>query len=147
MSKKKTKEKKGKQPARPAVSHVSGKRKRAIARATLKPGSGTITINNLRLERYGTALVRERINEPLLLAGDAANGVDIAVNVRGGGVTGQADAIRLSIGRALAQHDPRLKQVFLEYDRQLLVADVRRKETRKPNTHGNARAKRQKSYR
>jgi ribosomal protein S9 len=53
----------------------------------------------------------------------------------------------LAIARALVEKDKKLKEVFLDYDRQLLVADVRQKESAKPNSHGKARAKRQKSYR
>ncbi len=130
-----------------SIIHQSGKRKRAVARATITPGSGKVTINNLTLAQYGTPMLRARIREPLTLAGDAISKLDIKVRVFGGGPTGQADAIRLAIGRALAAHDAKLKSIFLEYDRQLLVADVRRKEPAKPNSHGKARAKRQKSYR
>ncbi len=126
---------------------TSGKRKRAIARATLRPGTGVIKINNVLLDHYGTPIARQRIREPLLLAGDEAAKVDIHVRVFGGGPTGQADAVRLAIGRALAEHKASLKTTLLDYDRLLLVADVRRKEVRKPNSHGKARAKRQKSYR
>jgi small subunit ribosomal protein S9 len=128
--------------------HFSGKRKRAIARATLhKNGSGKIKINNVLLDHYGTALTRARIMEPMLLAGESGKKVDLTVRVSGGGITGQADAIRLAIGRVFASFEPSLRQVYLDYDRQLLVADVRRKESAKPNSHGQARAKRQKSYR
>ena len=52
-----------------------------------------------------------------------------------------------SIGKALAKFDSKLEEVLLKYDKHLLIADVRRKETSKPNRHGKARAKRQKSYR
>jgi small subunit ribosomal protein S9 len=132
---------------KPDVVHVSGKRKRAIARATLKPGSGRVTVNNCLLDHYGTTLTRSRILEPIKLAGGPAQKFDIAVTVRGGGVTGQADAARLAIARAFASTDQGLRQVYLEYDRQLLVADVRRKESAKPNHHGQARSTVQKSYR
>jgi small subunit ribosomal protein S9 len=127
--------------------HVSGKRKRAIARATLKPGSGRITVNNLLIDHYGSEMLRQRILEPVRLAGQSAERVDIAVRVRGGGVTGQADAARLAVARVLAAMEPGLKQLYLDYDRQLVVADVRRKEAAKPNSHGQARSKVQKSYR
>jgi small subunit ribosomal protein S9 len=129
--------------------HTSGKRKRAIARATLKEGSGIIKINSKSLDFYEPQLYRMRIKEPLLLAGDLANKVDISINVKGGGIGGQADAIRLVIAKALVAYtkSERLKDQFLKYDRNLLVADVRRKEASKPNRHGQARAKRQKSYR
>lgn len=125
--------------------NTSGKRKKAIARATVKQGSGIIKINNMILEHYGTPMLRQRILEPIKLAG--ALKLDVNVRVQGGGIMGQADAVRLAIGRALVEHDKKLKSVFLDYDRQLLVADVRRKEPAKPNSHGKARAKRQKSYR
>ncbi|MBN1792519.1 30S ribosomal protein S9 [Candidatus Woesearchaeota archaeon] len=126
---------------------TQGKRKRAIARATIKPGSGRVRINKTDLDAYEPRLYRLRILEPILLAGEVGMQVDIDVNVNGGGQSSQSDASRLAIGKALALHSPKLKKVFLEYDRQLLVADVRRKEARKPNRHGKARAKRQKSYR
>ena len=124
-----------------------GKRKRAIARAVLKPGKGIVIINDSDLENYEPKLFRLKIKEPLILAGDIANQVDIKVNAIGGGMSSQTNAIRLAIGKALAEYSPRLKKVFIDYDRQLMVADVRRKESAKPNRHGQARAKRQKSYR
>ena len=129
------------------VIHVAGKRKSAVARVTLKQGTGVVKINNLNLDQYEPKLVRLKIKEPLLLAKHITDKLDIKVNVNGGGVIGQAEAIRLAIGRALVLHDQNLKKLFLDYDRHLLVADVRRKESSKPNSQGQARAKRQKSYR
>ncbi len=126
---------------------MAGKRKTAIAKATLTQGSGKIKINGVPINLYQPSLYRLRIQEPLILAGDIVNKVDISINVKGGGPMSQADAVRLAIGRALSAHSPKLKAVFLNYDRQLLVADVRRKETSKPNRHGSARSKKQKSYR
>lgn len=126
--------------------YIPGKRKRAIARATVREGKGLITVNGQLLENYSNPLLRLRISEPLLLAGDMVKTLDLAVSVRGGGVTGQADAVRLAIARTLVAQDGKLKKTFDEYDRWLLVADVRRKEVRKPND-SKARAKRQKSYR
>ena len=127
--------------------HISGKRKRAVARATLRPGKGVVKINNILIDVIYPKMVRMRLKEPLILAGDVANKVDIDVNVFGGGIMGQSEAARLSIAKALAQFDKKLEKIFLDYDRHLLIADVRRKETRKPNRHSKARAKRQKSYR
>lgn len=125
----------------------SGKRKRAIAKASLKPGKGKVTVNGKLLEIHEPRMARLRIQEPLILAGPKASNVNVSIKVAGGGITGQADASRLALAKALAEHDNTLKQVFLDYDRQLLVADVRRKESRKPNNNSKARAKRQKSYR
>jgi len=131
----------------PKIIHVKGKRKRAIARATLKQGTGKVRVNGKLLNVIEPKLARMKIREPLLLAGDTANSVDISVNVMGGGIMSQADACRLAIAKSLVQFTKKLEKVFLDYDRQLLVADVRRKETHKPNRHGKARSKRQKSYR
>ena len=133
--------------AKPKIIHTSGKRKTAVARATLKPGTGVVAINGVALETWGTSLLRMRVREPLILAAKHAANIDIRVNVIGGGVTGQADAARLAIGRALVQLDEKLQPVLLDYDRMLIVADVRRKESSKPNSHGSARSKKQKSYR
>lgn len=131
------------------IIHVSGKRKRAIARATLKIGKGNVKINNQMLEFFEPKFARMKIMEPLLLAGDLAKKIDINANVAGGGIISQAEAVRLAIARALVEYSKSktLKEDFLKYDRHLLVADTRRKETSKPNRHGQARAKRQKSYR
>ncbi len=131
------------------IIHASGKRKSAIARATLKPGKGNVRVNKTFLDFYEPMMARLKLREPLILAGDVADNVDIDVNVAGGGVTSQSEAARLAIAKVLVEHakGAKLKEKFLEYDRNLLVADIRRKETSKPNRHGQARAKRQKSYR
>ncbi len=129
--------------------HASGKRKRAIARATLMQGSGLIRVNSIPIEFVEPKISRLKLSEPLILAGDLANKVDINVSVTGGGTTSQAEASRLAIAKALVYFtkSDKLKEIFLNYDRNLLVADVRRKEPAKPNRHGQARAKVQKSYR
>ena len=128
---------------------ASGKRKRAIARATIRSGSGIVKINNKVLDFYEPKLSRLKLREPLIIAGDLINKLDISVNVFGGGTASQADASRLAIAKALVEYSKsnKLKEDFLNYDRNLIVADVRRKEPAKPNRHGQARAKRQKSYR
>ncbi|MBR9698867.1 30S ribosomal protein S9 [Candidatus Woesearchaeota archaeon] len=130
------------------VIHSSGKRKKAIARATLRDGDGKVRINKISLDDFAPKMLQMRLREPLLLAGDMAKKVDIDVKIEGGGITGQADAGRLAIARSLVDYakGDKLKKVFLEYDRMLLVADVRQNETSKPND-SKPRAKRQKSYR
>ncbi|MBS3106579.1 30S ribosomal protein S9 [Candidatus Woesearchaeota archaeon] len=128
--------------------HVSGRRKQAIARASLSEGSGKVRVNKVLLQHFMPQVLRMRMMEPLLLAGDLAGKVDIDVVVEGGGISGQSDAARLAIARSLVEYSKgeKLKNTFLEYDRLLLVADVRRGEPSKPND-SKPRAKRQKSYR
>jgi small subunit ribosomal protein S9 len=128
---------------------TSGKRKNAIARAVLKPGSGRIRINKKPIKLIQPPLARQKVLEPLILIGsDLYNKVDIDVTVQGGGVTSQAEAARTTIAKALTQYfdDPQIRQKLLEYDRKILVSDPRRKETKKPGGRG-ARSKEQKSYR
>lgn len=129
------------------VIHLSGKRKRAIARATLKEGKGIIRINGRSIDCFEPEFAKQKIMEPILLAGGNLSNFDINVKIIGGGVTSQADAARLAIAKTLVENNQSLKKVFLDYDRTLLVADVRRKECAKPNRHGQARSKTQKSYR
>ena len=128
------------------IIHISGKRKRAIARATLKNGKGDVRVNNQILEFFEPKFARMKIMEPLILAGDQVKDFDIIVSVRGGGWSSQAEASRLAIARCLVEANKPLKKKFLDYDRHLIVADTRRKEMCKPND-SKARAKRQKSYR
>jgi small subunit ribosomal protein S9 len=107
-----------------------GKRRLAIARAVIKEGTGKVFINSKPLDFWGTPVLRLWIKEPLILAGDLTKTVDIHVNVRSGGIVGQAEAVRQAIAKALVRYskDKKLKQKFLDYDRNLLVYDPRRNE-------------------
>jgi len=126
----------------------SGKRKSAVARASVRKGRGLVRINRVPLELYEPYLARVKIMEPLTLAGTRGSKVDIDVNVQGGGVMGQASAARTAIAKGLVGflEDDELKQMYSKYDRSLLVSDPRRKLPKKPLGRG-ARKKRQKSYR
>jgi len=94
---------------------TSGKRKTAVARATTRPGKGRVRINSVPLEIYPSELARMKIQEPLMLVGEKITSkIDIIVRVRGGGVVGQADAIRTAIGRALVQWWTRSKSSIPE---------------------------------
>jgi len=128
---------------------VSGKRKRAIAKAIIKEGTGKVWINKKAYEFLGF-FRKLRIEEPIRIAKDVLGNFnfDISVNIRGGGNEGQVEAARLAIAKAILSFTKsnELKKAFLAYDRNLLVADTRRKEAYKPND-SKARAKRQKSYR
>ena len=109
------------------IIQASGARKESVARATIKDGKGKIQINGKLLANFSDEMSRLRISEPLVLSGDLIKKVNISVRVNGGGINGQSDAVRLSIARALVEYDKKLKKVFDDYDRLLLVADVRRK--------------------
>ena len=128
---------------------TSGKRKRAVARAVLIEGNGNITINK---KNYKTLQMLDRLKfeEPLRIAESILGKIkyDLAIEVKGGGEKSQIEAARLALARALVEvsKSSELRKAFVEYDRNLLVADVRRKEAYKPGD-SKARSKRQKSYR
>lgn len=130
------------------VINTSGKRKTAIARATFRPGKGVIRVNSLIIDVFSTELARMKIAEPLHLLPTALDGIDVAIKVKGGGVMGQAEAARTALARGIVQWhaDPKMKDIYLSYDRSLLVNDSRQKEAKKPHGRG-ARKKFQKSYR
>ncbi|MBS7633962.1 30S ribosomal protein S9 [Candidatus Bathyarchaeota archaeon] len=128
---------------------VSGKRKTAIAKATVKPGTGRIRVNNVPVEIYEPEVARLKILEPLINAGkEAWKNLDINVKVEGGGFMGQAEAARMAIARALVKwtRSTHIKSAFLKLDRTLISGDPRRKEPKKFGGPG-ARARDQKSYR
>lgn len=130
------------------IVNASGKRKTAVARATIRKGNGRVRINGVPMELFTPELARRKVLEPLVLAGAKAEKLDIDVNVKGGGFMGQAEASRTAIARGIVTFlgDKELKGMFKDYDRSLLVSDPRRKMPKKPMGRG-ARKKRQKSYR
>ena len=137
------------------VVHTSGKRKTAVARATVKAGKGRVRVNSEPIEILQPALSRRKAMEPLVIA-DAMNRlskVDVNVLTHGGGVMGQTDAIRTALARGLVHYnggaeglDEELRDEYLRFDRSLLVNDPRRKEPKHQLGRG-ARRKKQKSYR
>lgn len=130
--------------------HASGKRKTAKARATLTEGDGELRINSRPLH-VQAEMVQQRVKEPLTIAGEEVYGeLTIEVNANGGGVQGQAEAMRMAVARALVEwtDDDELEREFRDYDRNMMVEDPRRTETRKPSQSSKgARHKQQKSYR
>jgi len=128
---------------------VSGKRKTAIAKATIVEGSGKILINKVPYKNldFFKKLV---IDEPIEIAKKTLKDFkfDIFVNIKGGGSESRIEAARLAIARALVSFtkSDSLKRAFTKYDKNLLVADTRRKEAYKPGD-SKARRKRQSSYR
>ncbi len=137
------------------VVHTSGKRKTAVARATVKVGKGRVRVNSEPIEILQPALSRRKAMEPLIIADamDRLSKVDINILTHGGGVMGQTDAIRTAIARGLVHYnggaeglDEELRDEYLRFDRSLLVNDPRRKEPKHQLGRG-ARRKKQKSYR
>ncbi len=130
-----------------AGMQVKAKKKTAIARASIKKGTGKVKINHMNLEIYAEGHVKEMIKEPLKIAEDIAKEFDIQITVRGSGRMSQAFAIRSAIAKAIVRaKGKKYKDLFLMYDRALLVDDVRKVETKKP-LGTKARAKKQKSKR
>ena len=127
----------------------SGKRKRAVARAVLTEGNGEIIINKRNYKTLGF-FDKLNIEEPLRIAESVLGKLNfnIAIDVKGGGEKGQIEASRVALTKAIVSFakSEELTKAFLAYDRNLIVADVRRKEVRKPGA-GKARTRRQKSYR
>ena len=131
------------------VTNTSGKKKTAVARATVREGEGRVRINSQPVELVEPEMARLKMLEPFRIAGeDLREGVDIDIDVNGGGFNGQADAVRTAIARGLVQHfnDAELRDAYMDFDRSLLVNDVRQKERKKWGGPG-ARARYQKSYR
>ena len=129
--------------------YASGKRKAAVARAIIRTGNGKITFNG---KNYETLQMFDKLKlaEPLKIAEHILGKIefDIQLTVKGGGEKGQIDAARLSMAKAIIDYtkSEELKQAFLQYDRNLLVADIRRKEAYKPGD-SKARSMRQSSKR
>ncbi|MCS7233276.1 MAG: 30S ribosomal protein S9 [Synergistetes bacterium] len=119
------------------IYYGTGRRKTAIARVWVKPGTGNVLVNDRSLDEY---FPREAWKiyalEPLKSLGKERE-FDIYVNVSGGGLSGQAGAIRLGIARALLQYDPNLKSILKEKD--FLTRDSRMKERKK---YGRMKARR-----
>jgi ribosomal protein S9 len=127
----------------------SGKRKRAVAKASLEEGTGNVWING-RDYRNLNFFDKLKIEEPLKIAEKVLGKLnfDIKVTVMGGGEKGQIEAARIAITKSIIEFSKskELQKEILDYDRSLLVADVRRKEANKPGD-SKARSRRQKSYR
>ncbi len=124
--------------------HGVGRRKTSVARVYLKPGNGKIIINNREYntaEEYFKNAVRARhAMEPLTVANSAGK-FDIFINVEGGGLSGQAGAVRLGIARALVQFDENLRPILRE--KGMLTRDPRMVERKK---YGLKKARRAPQY-
>jgi len=143
-------QKKARPKKKPAekIAVTRGKRKEAVARASVKKGTGRVTLNRLSIDTVSNKYLKSMLYAPLALASNAVKELDIEVNVYGGGPTGQAEAAAQAIARGILEFtgDEKLKEKFLEYDRYLLAEDARRVEPKKYKGP-KARARFQKSYR
>lgn len=114
-----------------------GRRKKAIARVRLKPGSGGFIVNGKPVEVYFPTTGSERAAKAPLEATESAPTYDIFANVNGGGITGQSEAVSLGIARALKQINPATFETLREHG--LLTRDARAKERKKYGRRGARR--------
>jgi len=113
--------------------YSTGRRKSSVARVYMTPGSGQVTVNNKSLDDFfGRETARMVVNQPMELL-DLAGRFDVNVNVHGGGMTGQAGAIRLGISRALLEYDESLRSPLRQAG--FLTRDAREVERKKVGLH------------
>lgn len=111
-----------------------GRRKAAVARVLLRPGSGGYSVNGRPLDDYfPRATHRIRVEEPMKVA-ELDGQFDVTVRVAGGGLTGQADAVRLGVARAIVAHDEEQRPLMRQHG--LLTRDARKVERKKPGQPG-----------
>jgi small subunit ribosomal protein S9 len=123
------------------LTQTTGRRKEAVARARLRPGNGTHTINGKAFDAYfPTAMQRMTVTEALRVAG-VEESYDVDATMHGGGVSGQAGALRMAIARSLVEIDPESRPALKKAG--LLTRDPRRKETKK---YGLVKARKAKQY-
>jgi len=116
----------------------TGRRKSAVARVILRPGKGLFTVNGRNFNDYiPSALARLDVHQPLVLTANE-NTFDISVNVNGGGLIGQAGAIRLGITRALLEVNPEYRKILKPAG--MITRDPRSKERKKYGLKGARRA-------
>ncbi len=149
MQKKRLAEKKPKEEEKKDDVIVIGKRKRSVARAVLKKGSGKIAVNSIPLDSFPNEIAAMKMKEAVAIAGAEAANFDIEIRVSGGGYMSQADAARQAIAKGLSEMiGGDLKSRYLSYDRTLIVADTRRTEPHKPSRSSKgARRHKQRSKR
>jgi small subunit ribosomal protein S9 len=111
------------------LTQTTGRRKEAVARAVLRAGSGAITVNGKPIEAYFTTATQRMVVTEALRVTSLETAYDVSANIFGGGVTGQAGALRMAIARSLVELDPELRPVLKKAG--LLTRDARRKETKK----------------
>ena len=111
------------------LSQTTGRRKEAVARVRLRPGTGTITINKRPITDYFPSETQAMIATEALRVANVAETYDVDATIDGGGVSGQAGALRMGIARALVEVDPELRPTIKKAG--LLTRDAREKESKK----------------
>ncbi len=123
------------------LTQTTGRRKEAVARARLRPGNGTHTINGTAFDAYfTTAMQRMVVTEDLRVA-NVEEAYDVDATMYGGGISGQSGALRMAIARALVELDPETRASLKKAG--LLTRDPRRKESKK---YGLVKARKAKQY-
>lgn len=111
------------------LTQTTGRRKEAVARAVLRAGTGVITVNGKPIEAYFPTATQRMVVTEALRVTDRETAYDINANIFGGGVTGQAGALRMAIARSLIEIDPESRPALKKAG--LLTRDARRKESKK----------------
>jgi small subunit ribosomal protein S9 len=123
------------------LTQTTGRRKEAVARARLRPGNGTHTINGKAFDVYFPTAMQRMIVTDALRVLDAETQYDVDATMHGGGITGQAGALRMAIARSLVEIDPEARPALKKAG--LLTRDPRRKESKK---YGLVKARKAKQY-
>ncbi|MBK9969657.1 MAG: 30S ribosomal protein S9 [Acidimicrobiaceae bacterium] len=123
------------------LTQTTGRRKEAVARARLRPGTGVHTINGKAFDAYFTTAMQRMVVTEALRVVDAEETYDVDATMHGGGVSGQSGALRMAIARALVELDPEARPALKKAG--LLTRDPRRKESKK---YGLVKARKAKQY-
>ena len=123
------------------LTQTTGRRKEAVARARLRPGNGTHTINGKAFDAYFTTAMQRMVVTEALRVANVEEAYDVDATMHGGGISGQSGALRMAIARALVELDPETRASLKKAG--LLTRDPRRKESKK---YGLVKARKAKQY-
>ena len=123
------------------LTQTTGRRKEAVARARLRPGNGTHTINGKAFDAYFTTAMQRMVVTEALRVANVEEAYDVDATMHGGGISGQSGALRMAIARALVELDPETRAPLKKAG--LLTRDPRRKESKK---YGLVKARKAKQY-
>jgi small subunit ribosomal protein S9 len=123
------------------LTQTTGRRKEAVARARLRPGTGVHTINGKAFDAYFTTAMQRMVVTEALRVTNQEESFDVDATMHGGGMSGQSGALRMAIARALVELDPEARPALKKAG--LLTRDPRRKESKK---YGLVKARKAKQY-